>query len=122
MEDLQNLSTEEIFMATVSGLQGMEEGATKASASYDLFGKSGQTMANLLAMDNEEMNKAIETANEYGIIMDDSAVEASADYIDALTTMKATFKGLTNSLMSQFLPSLTTVMDGLSAIFAGESE
>ena len=120
MEDLQNLSTEEIFMATVSGLQGMEEGATKASASYDLFGKSGQTMANLLAMDNEEMNKAIETANEYGIIMDDSAVEASADYIDALTTMKATFKGLTNSLMSQFLPSLTTVMDGLSAIFAGD--
>ena len=120
LEDLQNLSTEEIFMKTVSSLQGLEEGATKASASYDLFGKSGQNMANLLAMDSSEMENAIDLANEYGIIMDDSAVEASADYIDALTTMKATFKGLTNSLMSEFLPSLTMVMDGLSAIFAGD--
>lgn len=120
LEDLQNLSTEEIFKMTVNGLQDMGESAERASLATDLFGKSGQNLAPLLNMTSEEMNEAIDTANEYGIIMSDEAVDASADYVDALTTLKATFKGLTNSLMSQFLPSLTTVMDGLSAIFAGD--
>lgn len=120
LDDLQNLTTEEIFTKTVNGLQDMGESAERASLATDLFGKSGQNLAPLLNMTSDEMNEAINLANEYGIVMDDSAVEASADYIDALTTMKATFKGLKNSLLSQFLPSLTTVMDGLSAIFAGD--
>ena len=120
MEDLQSMSTEEIFAATVSSLQNMEEGAERSALAVDLFGKSGQNMAALLNMSNEETEEAIALANEYGMVMSDDAVQASADYTDALTTLEKTFTGLKNNLMSQFLPSLTTVMDGLSAIFAGD--
>ena len=120
MEDLQNLSTEDIFLKTIEGLQQMPEGAERAALAVDLFGKSGQNLAPLLNMSNEEMQDAIDLANEYGMVMDDEAIEASADYIDALTTMKKTFTGLKNSLMTQFLPSMTEVMEGLAAIFAGD--
>lgn len=120
MEDLQSMSTEEIFAATVSGLQNMEEGADRSALAVDLFGKSGQNMAALLNMSNEETEEAIALANEYGMVMSDDAVQASADYTDALTTLEKTFTGLKNNLMSQFLPSITSVMDGLSAVFAGD--
>ena len=120
MEDLQNLSTEELFIKTVKGLQNMEEGAERSALANDLFGKSGQNLAPLLNSTNEEFDTLIQNAYDYGMVMDDEAVKASADYTDALTTMQGTFKGLTNSLMSQFLPSLTTVMDGLTAIFSGD--
>lgn len=120
LTDLQNMSTEDIFAATVSGLQNLEEGADRSALAVDLFGKSGQNMAALFNMTNEETSEAIALANEYGMVMSDDAVQASADYTDALTTLDKTFTGLKNNLMSQFLPSITTVMDGLSAIFAGD--
>ena len=120
LTDLQNMSTEDIFAATVAGLQEMEEGADRSALAVDLFGKSGQNMAALFNMTNEETEEAIALANEYGMVMSDDAVQASADYTDALTTLENTFTGLKNNLMSQFLPSITTVMDGLSAIFAGD--
>ena len=120
LTDLQNMSTEDIFAATVAGLQEMEEGADRSALAVDLFGKSGQNMAALFNMTNEETEEAIALANEYGMVMSDDAVQASADYTDALTTLEKTFTGLKNNLMSQFLPSITTVMDGLSAIFAGD--
>lgn len=122
LEDLQNMSTEEIFIEAVKGLQNMEEGADKASASYELFGKAGQTMSSLLEMSNEEMEDAIATANEYGMVMDDSAIEAAVNYKDSLTTLENTMEGLKNNMLSSFLPSMSTVMDGLSAIFAGDTE
>ena len=120
LTDLQNMSTEDIFAATVAGFQEMEEGADRSALAVDLFGKSGQNMAALFNMTNEETEEAIALANEYGMVMSDDAVQASADYTDALTTLEKTFTGLKNNLMSQFLPSITTVMDGLSAIFAGD--
>lgn len=120
MEDLQTLSQEELFAKTIEGLQGMEEGTERAALANDLFGKSGMNLAPLLNMTAEETQDLIDKANEYGMIMGDEAVKDAAAYTDAVTTLKNTFKGLKNSLMSQFLPSLTDVMDGLSAIFAGD--
>lgn len=120
MDDLKNLSQEEIFKKTIAGLQNMEEGADRSALAVDLFGKSGQNLAPLLNMTAEETQNLIDKANEYGMIMGDDAVKDAAAYTDAVTTLKGTFEGLKNSLMSQFLPSLTTVMDGLSAIFAGD--
>ena len=120
MADLQNMSQEEIFAKTIEGLQGMEEGTERAALANDLFGKSGMNLAPLLNMTAEETQDLIDKANEYGMIMGDDAVKDAAAYTDAVTTLKNTFKGLKNSLMAQFLPSLTTVMEGLSAIFAGD--
>ena len=120
LDDLSNMSTEEVFKAAITGFQGMEEGAERAALANDLFGRSGQSLAPLFNMTAEATQEAIDRANEYGMVMSDEGVAASAAYTDSLTTLKNTMTGLKNSLMSQMLPSLTKVTDGLAAIFAGD--
>ena len=120
MEDVANLSTEDLFTAVINGLQDMEEGADRAALANDFFGRSGQTLAPLLNMTSEEMQGAIDTANEYGMILSDEGVSASADFTDSLTTMNKTVKGLKNTMMANFLPAMSGIMDGISQIFSGD--
>lgn len=122
LEDLQNMNTEEVFAAAVEGFQNMEDGADRSALAVDLFGKSGQNMAALFNMSNEEVEEAIALANEYGMVMDDEAIAGAVEYKDSLTTLENTMEGLKNSMLSSFLPSMSTVMDGLSAIFGGDTE
>lgn len=120
-KDLKNLSKEEIFEKVIAGFQKMGDTTQRAALANKVLGRSGQELAPLFNMTNEETQKLIKTANEYGMVMDDKAVKASANFQDSLTTMQKTMTGLKNTMMGQFLPSLTTVMDGLAAVFAGKN-
>ena len=53
--------------------------------------------------------------------MDDEGVKAAAKYQDSLQDMQYSMMGLKNNLMSEFLPSLSMVMDGISDIFSGNT-
>ena len=121
-EDLQNMSREEVFEAVINGFQGMSESTERAALANDLFGRSGQELTPLFNMTQEETQELIKTANEYGMVMGEDAVKASATFQDSLTTMQNTMSGLKNNMLSQFLPSFSTVMDGLSLVFSGDSK
>lgn len=121
LEDIQNMSREEIFEAAIYGFQGMGESAERAALANDLFGKSGQELIPLFNMTAEETQELIQKANEYGMVMSDEAVEASATFQDSLTTMQKTLAGLKNSMLAEFLPAISTIMDGLAAVFAGDN-
>lgn len=120
LEDLQSMSREDLFAATITGFQGMADSTERAALANDLFGKSGQNLAPLFNMTAEETAALIDQANEYGMVMDDTAVKASADFTDSMTTLKSTLTGLKNSLMGDFMPGLTQVTNGLAAVFAGD--
>lgn len=120
LEDLKSMTREDLFAATIKGFQGMADSTERAALANDLFGKSGQNLAPLFNMTAEETQALIDQANEYGMVMDDTAVKASADFTDSMTTLKQTMQGVKNSLMSSFLPGLTQVTNGLAAVFAGD--
>lgn len=120
MDDLANMSREDVFKNVIYGFQGMEDSAERAALANDLLGRSGQQLAPLFNMTAEETAGLIEQANEYGMVMDDAAVKASADFTDSMTTLKKTIEGVKNSMMSQFLPGLTQITSGLAAVFAGD--
>lgn len=120
MDDISNMSREDVFASIITGLQGMEDTTERAALANDLLGRSAQALTPLLNMTAEETRAAIDTANEYGIVMSGEAVTASADFTDALTTMNATVTGLKNSMLTELMPSMTTVMNGLSKVFAGD--
>lgn len=122
MEDIQNMSREEVFEAAIYGFQGMADSTERAALANDLFGRSGQELTPLFNMTEEETRSLINTANEYGMVMSEDAVAASATFQDSLTTLQGTMTGLKNNLLSQFLPSLSTVMDGLSLVFSGDTD
>lgn len=120
LDDLNAMSQEELFTQTILSLQNMEAGTERAALANDLLGRSGQALTPLLNMTNEETQKAIETTHEYGMIMSEDAVKASAQYQDSLTTMKNSLGGVKNAMLGEFLPSLTTVMDGFTAFINGD--
>ena len=119
MDDLATMSREDVFAATIAGFQSMADSTERAALANDLFGRSGQELTPLFNMTAEATQEAIDKANQYGMIMSDEAVEASATFQDQLTTMQNTLIGFKNNMLSDFLPSLSGVMGGLSAIFSG---
>ena len=54
--------------------------------------------------------------------MSDEAVKSAAAYQDSLQDMQTAFKGLSRGLFSEFMPSITTVMGGLTEIFSGNGD
>lgn len=122
MDQLKELSREDIFAAVVTGFQGMADSTERAALANDLFGKSGQELAPLFNTTAEETAEAMRAAEELGFVMSNEAVAASAAYKDSLDTLQRTFNGLKNNLAAEFLPSVTTVMDGFTMVLSGNVE
>lgn len=122
MDDLANMSREEVFSATITAFQGMEDSAERAALANDLFGRSGQELAPLFNTTTAETEALKQQVRDLGGVMNDDAVKASAAYQDQLTALQTAFQGLTRNMMSEFLPSMTQVMEGLTDIFGGDTE
>ncbi len=119
MEQLNTMSREDVFKATIKGFQAMEDSTERAALANDLFGRSGQELSALFNETAESTDELIAKAHEYGMVMSDEAVQAGVDFHDLLDTLTKTFDGVKNNMMSTLLPSFTTAMDGLSDLLAG---
>lgn len=119
-EELLGMSSEEKFEATVKALQGVTDETEKAALAEEVFGKSYQEMMPLLNTSAEETEAMKEQVHELGGVMSDEAVKAGAQFQDSLQNLNTAMSGMKNNLMAEFLPSLSTVMDGLSALFSGD--
>jgi len=122
LEDLNTMSREEIFENVIYGFQGMADSTERAALANDIFGKSGQELAPLFNQTREETEKQIEAARKYGMVMSEDAVEASAEFQDSLETMQRTMNGFKRNMVSGFLPSVSSAMDGFTEILAGNTE
>lgn len=120
MDDISSMSREDLFAKTIAGFQGMADSTERAALANDLFGKSGQNLTPLFNQSAEATQALIAEAHEYGMIMSDDAVSASAAFQDSLTKMENTIAGVKNSMIGDLLPSLTMVTDGLAKVFKGD--
>jgi phage-related protein len=121
-EDALSMSQEDLFAATITGLQGMEAGTERAALAQELLGRSSQEMAALLNTSAEDTQAMKDRVNELGGVMSDDAVKAAAGYQDALQDMQTAMAGLSRGLISEFLPGFTEVMNGITNIFSGDAE
>lgn len=111
MEDIQDLSREDLFGAVITQFQSMEDSADRAALANDLFGRSGQELAPLFNTTAEETQNLIQQINDMGGIMSDDAVKNGAKFQDSLTALKSAFGGVTNGLAGEFIPSITALAD-----------
>ena len=118
-EQLASMSTEDLFSATITGLQNMGEGAERTALASELLGGSAKELGALLNTSAEDTQAMRDRVHELGGVMSDEAVKAAAAYQDSLQDMQTAFSGLSRNLMGSFMPSLTAVMDGLTEIFSG---
>ena len=117
-----SMSQEDLFAAVIEKLQGMEEGTEKAALAQELLGRSAQELGPLLNSTAAETQAMKDRVNELGGVMSEESIAASVAFKDSLQDLETAFFGLQSGLASEFLPGVTEIMDGLTAIFAGDSE
>ena len=119
-DDLANMSPEEVWNATIAALQNVEDESQRTVLASQLLGRGATELAPLFNMTAEETEELRAQVYELGGVMSDDAVKAAAEYEDQLQNMRTSLKGLKIAMMSQFMPGLSTVMEGLASLFAGK--
>ena len=121
-EEVATLSQEDLFGKVIEGLQGMEEGTERTYIAGQLLGRGATELGALLNTSAEDTQAMKDRLHELGGVMSDEDVKAAAAFQDSLQDMTTGFEALQRNLVSEFMPSLTSVMDGVSDIFAGDTD
>ncbi len=122
LEQLNSMSREEAFESVIYGFQGMADSTERAALANDLFGKSGQELTPLFNESIENTKELLAASEELGMVMSDDAVKAAAAYQDSLDSLSRAFDGAKNKIGGEFLPSITTMMDGVTMMLTGNVE
>lgn len=105
----------------VEAIQAIEDPTERAAAASEMFGdKVAMEMAPLLN-GTDTLTDYNAQLSELGGIMSDDAVSASAAFEDNLLNIQTAIGGLSTSMLSTFLPSMNTVMEGITDVISGDS-
>lgn len=121
-EAIANMSQEQLFEATIAALQNVEDETTRTYLAGKTLGRGATELGALLNTSAEDTQAMRDRVRELGGVMSEDAVKAAAAYQDSLQDMQTAFSGVSRGLIQEFLPSMTTIMDGLTEIFAGDSD
>lgn len=120
LDEVRQLSSEELFSRTITALQNVESDTQRTYIASKLLGRGATELGALLNTSAEDTEKMRQRVHELGGVMSDEAVKNAAKYQDSLQDMKTAMAGVARGITTDFLPAFTEVMDGLTAIFAGE--
>lgn len=120
-EDLATMNKEELFAKTIEGLQALGEGTERDTLASQLFGGSAKELGPLLNTTASDVAAMRQQVNDLGGVMGDDAVKNAAAFQDAIQNLQTAFDGIKRGFLSDFLPAFTKVIDGLTAIFGGDS-
>lgn len=121
-EEIKKLSQEQLFDRTITALQNVTDETQRTYLASKTLGRGATELGALLNTSAEDTQKMKDRVHELGGVMSDEAVKAAAAYQDSLQDMSTAFAGLKRNLTSEFLPSIKSVMDGLTDLFAGDFE
>lgn len=112
-------SSEQILLDSIDALGKMENETQRNALAQEIFGKSASELTPLLNSGADGIKQLMQEAEDYGMVMSDDAVLASATFQDSLTRLQGTMSGLKNNMLGQLLPSLSTITDGFTDMMAG---
>jgi len=121
-EELQSMSQEQLFERTISALQNVEDETQRTYLAGKTLGRGATELGALLNTSAEDTQAMRDRVRELGGVMSDEAVKAAATYQDSLQDMTTAISGVKRGILAEFMPSLTTMMDGITNIFAGDSD
>ena len=107
----------------VDALKECADSSDVAAKATELFGaKTAQELLPMLNQGSKGIEDMMNQAEQYGLVMSNEAVTASAKFQDSLATLQGTFSGVKNRIVSELLPGITSIMDGLSGLLAGQKD
>lgn len=103
---LNSLAPDRQFRTIAEALKGVANPANQARIAYDLFGRSGIDLLNVLRKDSAALDEAQRAAEKLGIAVDRKSIAAVEAANDALGRMKKSGEGLANSLAVLVAPAV----------------
>lgn len=119
-EEIATMNQEELFARTLEGLQGVTDETERTYLAGQLLGRGATELGALLNTSAEDVEAMRQQAHDLGGVMSDEAVKAGAAFQDSLQNLGVATSSLGKNLSAQFLPSVTSMMDGLSALITGD--
>lgn len=121
-EQISSMSQEDLFAATINGLQNVESETERTYLAGKLLGRGATELGALLNTSAEDTQKMRDRVHELGGVMSDESVKASAAYKDSMQDLQTAMDGARNRAMAEFLPAFTTVMNGLQELLIGNTD
>lgn len=106
----------ELLADGIGILGGYAEGADRAMASQDLFGRGVDASSKLLLINADTIDSARQTMSELGLEVGANAVAAWKDYDDATDRAGFTMKGLGNTIGTLVMPVVTQLINVFNAV------
>ena len=108
-------SPEELFAATIEGLQGIENASDRTRIATELFGTGmASNLMPLLNMTPEETEEMRQKFHELGGALGGEGVKNAAAFEDALTDLRTAWTGLKNEVVGPIVPVLTAGINALA--------
>ena len=119
-EALAEMSQEEIFEATISGLQNIEDTTQRTYLAGQLLGRGATELGALLNYSAEETQAMRDRVRELGGVLSEDAVKSAANFQDNLQDLQTALSGIKRGIMADFLPGVSSLMDGFTRLISGE--
>lgn len=104
VEDVKNLSREDLFKKTIAGLQKLDNETERATLANQLFGKAGSEMMPLLNSGAGSIEEMTQKAHDLGLVMSDEAIGAGVKFTDTMDQLKRSFSMIGTEIGVSVMP------------------
>jgi uncharacterized protein YqgQ len=91
--------------------QELPNGAQKTALAMQLFGKSGADLIPLLNQGSEGFKRFADEAERFGLVVDDQAASAAAQFNDNIDRLGKAFEGFKIQAATTIIPALTEITE-----------
>lgn len=110
LEDVAEMSTEDLFGTIIEQLQGMEEGTERSYIATQLLGRGSVELGALLNTSAEDTRAMRNRVHELGGVLSDEGVKNAAAFQDEMQDMQTALQGAKRNIMEEFLPAFSSGM------------
>src|SRR5690606_38248211 len=104
IKDLQGLSPEEQFDKLAMSIASVEDPTRRAALAQEVFGRAGTELLPMLDAGAEGIAEMRQEARDLGIVFDQEAADAAAQFNDDIDRLKKGFAGMFQEIGRKLLP------------------
>lgn len=106
----------DVFNELISALGNVANETEQDNLAMQIFGKSAAELGPLINGGAEQLEQFNKYLEENGLLLSQDELDALNDMNDALDTIKATFKGLTNSIAKSLAPMFQSALEKINTV------
>lgn len=113
-------SNQDVFAETLDALAQIENETERDALAMSIFGKSAQELNPLMAVGAKGLAAYAQEARDMGYVLSEDSLSALGAVDDSMQRFSKAMESAKNNLADDFAPSVSAIIDGLTAIISGD--